>query len=55
MAMTNGVNGSQALTGGDNMRNSAFVARISFWSQDRPDIKFASMQVFCAMVKPIGA
>ena len=32
--------------------NRALVARISFLSQDRADLKFASMQVCCAMAKP---
>ena len=41
---------SQALTGGDITRYSALVARISYLSQDRPDLKFASM--CCAMAKP---
>ena len=40
---------SQALTGGDITRYRALVARISYLSQDRPDLKFASMQVCCAM------
>ena len=43
---------SQALTGGDVTRYRALVARISYLSQDRPDLKFASMQVCCAMAKP---
>ena len=30
----------------------ALVARISYLSQDRPDLKFASMQVCCAMASP---
>ena len=38
---------SQALT-----RHRALVARISYLSQDRPDLKFASMQVCCAVAKP---
>ena len=42
----------QALTGGDITRYRAFVARISYLSQDRPDLKFASMRVCCAMAKP---
>ena len=45
-------NDSQALTGGDVTKYTALVARISYLSQDRPDLKFASMQVFCAMVSP---
>ena len=43
---------SQTLTGGDITQYRALVARISFLSQDRPDLKFASMQVCCAMAKP---
>ena len=45
-------NDSQALTGGDITRYRAHVARISYLSQDRLDLKFASMQVCCAMAKP---
>ena len=30
----------------------AFVARISYLSQDRPDFKIASMQVCCVMANP---
>ena len=30
----------------------ALVARISYLSQDRPDLKFASMRVCCAMENP---
>ena len=45
-------NDSQALAGGDITRYRALVARISYLSQDRPDLKFASMQVCCAMAKP---
>ena len=37
--------GSQALTGGDITRYRAFVVLISYLSQDRPDLKFASMRV----------
>ena len=48
----NDANDSQALTGGDITRYSALVARISYLSQDRPNLKFASMQVCCAMAKP---
>ena len=40
---------SQALTGGDITKHRALVARISYLSQDRPNLKFASMQVCCAM------
>ena len=43
---------SQALTNGDITRYRALVARISYLSQDRPNLKFALMQVCCAMAKP---
>ena len=43
---------NQALTNGDITRYRALVARISYLSQDRPDLKFASMQLCCAMAKP---
>ena len=43
---------SQALTGGDITRYRALVARISYLSQDRPDLKFASMRACCAMANP---
>ena len=43
---------SQALANGDITRYRALVARISHLSQDRPDLKFASMQVRCAMARP---
>ena len=45
-------NDSQAHTGGDITRYRAHVARISYLSQDRPDLKLASMQVCGAMAKP---
>ena len=45
-------NDSKALTGGDITRYRALVARISYLLQDRPALKFASMQVCCAMAKP---
>ena len=45
-------NDSQSLTGGDITRYRALVARISYLSKNRPDLKFASMQVCCAMAKP---
>ena len=45
-------NDSQALTGVNITRYRALAARISYLSQDRPDLKFASMQVCCAMAKP---
>ena len=44
---------SQALTGGDITRYRALVVRISYLSQERPDLKFASMRVCCAMAKPL--
>ena len=40
------------MAGGNITRYRAFVARISCLSQDRPDLKFASMQVCCAMANP---
>ena len=43
---------SQALTGGDITRYRALVARISYLSQERPDLKFASVRVCCAMANP---
>ena len=43
---------SQALTNGDITRYKALVAPLSYLSQDRPSVKFASMQVCCAMAKP---
>ena len=45
-------NDGQAVTGGDITKYRALVARISFLSQDRPDLKFASMQVCCVMANP---
>ena len=45
-------NDGQALTGGDITRYRALVSRISYLSQDRPGLKFTSMQVCCAMAKP---
>ena len=51
MADDDGI-GSQALTGGDITRFRALVARISYLSQDRPDLKFASIRVYCAMAQP---
>ena len=38
-------NDSQALTGSDITKYRALVARVSYLSHDRPDLKFASMQV----------
>ena len=46
------VNDSQALTGGDITMHRVRVARISYLSQDRSDLKCGSMQVCCAMAKP---
>ena len=46
------VNYCQALTGGDITKYTALAARNSYLSQDRPDLKFASVQVFCAMANP---
>ena len=46
------VNNSQALTHGDITKYRALVARISYLSQDRPDLKFAAMQVCCPMANP---
>ena len=43
-------NDSQA-TGGDITKYRALVARFSY-PQDRPDLKFASMQVCCTMASP---
>ena len=43
---------SEALTGGDITKYRSLVARISYLSQDRPDLKFASMQDSCAVAKP---
>ena len=43
---------SQALTNDDITRYRALLARISYLSQDRQDLKFALMQVCCAMAKP---
>ena len=48
----NDANDSQALTGGDITKYRALVTRISYLSQDRPDLKFASKQVCCAMASP---
>ena len=43
---------SHALTHGDITQYRALAARISYLSQDRPDLKFASLQVCCTMAKP---
>ena len=48
----NDANDSQALTGGDITNYRALVTLISHLSQDRPDLKFASKQVYCAMASP---
>ena len=45
-------NDSEALAGGDITRYRALVGRVSFLSQDRPDLKFASMQACCTMATP---
>ena len=45
-------NDSQSLTGGDTTMYRTIVARISYLSQDRPDLKLAAMQVCCAMAHP---
>ena len=45
-------NDSEPLTDGDITKHRALVARISCLSQDRSDLKFASMQVCCAMANP---
>ena len=47
-------NDSQALAGGDITKYRALVARISYLSQDQPDLKFASMRVRCAMSSPFA-
>ena len=45
-------NDRQALTGDDITRCRALVTRISCLSQGRPELKFASVRVCCAMAKP---
>ena len=45
-------NDSQSLTGGDITKHSAIVPRISYLSRNRSDLKFAAMQVCCAMANP---
>ena len=45
-------NDSPTLTSGNITRYRALAARISYMWQDRPDLKFASMQVCCAMARP---
>ena len=45
-------NDSPALAGGSITRCRTLAAQISYLSQDRPDLKFASMRVSCAMAKP---
>ena len=49
---SDGENESEALTGGGLTKNRALVARVSNLSQDRPDIKFPSMQAWCVMANP---
>ena len=46
---------SQAHANGDITRYRTLSARISYLSEDRPDLKFVSMQVCCAMAKPTVA
>ena len=45
-------NDSQGFIVGDIAKYGALVARISYLSQDRPDLNFASMQTRCAMTSP---
>ena len=45
-------NDSPARTCGNITRYRALAAGISYLSQDRPDLKFASVQVCCAMARP---
>ena len=45
-------NDSQVLTGEDITKYRALVTRISYLSQDRPDLKFAAMQVCCTLANP---
>ena len=45
-------NDSPALAGGNITWHRALTARISYLSQDRPDLKVASMEVCCAMARP---
>ena len=56
MQMTNDardvVNDCQALTSGGITKYRALEARISYSLQDRPDLRFSSMQVWCAMANP---
>ena len=49
---SDGGNDSEALTGGDLTKNRALVALVSNLSKDRPDLKFPSMQAWCAMANP---
>ena len=44
-------NDSQALT---SVTSRSLFARISYLSQDRPDLKFATRKVCCAMAKSIS-
>ena len=48
-------NDSQALTGGDIPGYRALVARTSYLSQDRPDLKLASNAGMLCDGKSIGA
>ena len=47
-------NDSQALTGGDIMKYRALVARISYLSQDRPDLKSAGNASVLCYGKPVS-
>ena len=49
---SDGENDRKALTGGDITKYTALVARVSYLSQDRPGLKFASMQASCALTNP---
>ena len=45
-------NDTPAVACGSITQYRAVAARISYLSQDRPDLKFASMQLCCAMARP---
>ena len=47
-------NDTQALTGGDITKYRALVARISFLSQDRPDLKFTGNASMLCDGKPVS-
>ena len=47
-------NDIQALTGGDITRYRALVARISYLSQDRPDLKFFGNASMLCEGKPVS-